>query len=223
MKSYRTRWDFVKSYVENKKVLDVGSAELVGTVHRSKEERWLHKKIVSVANKVVGLEINEEQVLALRDMGYDIRLGDAESFDLGETFDVIVAGELIEHLSNPGKFLDCARRHLRPNGVLLLTTPNRFGALVFLKVLQRGRVPSYNKPISKHVMYFDEDSIKSLLNRYGFLDIIVSYYEAVGALPEDLKTRLLNAFLRRYRPVFLSGILVSARVGEGGVRDKSGS
>lgn len=222
MRSYRTRWDFVRPYVEGKRVLDVGPAELVGTVHRQKEERWLHKKIASVATEVIGLEINEEQVRSLRNMSYDIRLGDAESFDLGETFDVVVGGELIEHLSNPGRFLECAQRHLRPNGVLLLTTPNRFGALAFLKVLRRNRVPSYDKPIAKHVMFFDEDSIRSLLTCYGFSDIIVAYYETVGALPKDLKTRLLNALLRRYRPVLLPGLLVSARVGEGSIRDDEG-
>ena len=213
MRSYRTRWDFIRPYVENKKVLDIGPAELIGTVHRFKEARWLHGKIASVATEVIGLEINEEQVDALRDMGYDIRLGDAESFYLGETFDVVVAGELIEHLSNPGKFLECARRHLRPNGVLLLTTPNRFSALAFLKVLRRNQVPSYDKPIAKHVIYFDEDSDKNLLTRYGFSDIIIAYYEAVGDPPKDFRTQLLNAFLRRYRPVLLSGLLVSARVG----------
>lgn len=222
MKSYRTRWDFIRPYVEGKKVLDVGPAELVGTAHKHKEERWLHKKMASVAAEVIGLEINEEQARALRNMGYDIRLGDAESFDLSETFDVIVAGELIEHLSNPGEFLKCTRRHLRPNGILLLTTPNRFGGLAFLKVLRRNRVSSYNKPIAKHVIYFDEDSIKSLLTRYGFSDIVITYYEAVGDLPKDRKTRLLNAFLRRYRPVLLSGLLVSALVREGSARDDEG-
>jgi 2-polyprenyl-3-methyl-5-hydroxy-6-metoxy-1,4-benzoquinol methylase len=210
MRSYRTRWDFVRPYVEGKKVLDVGPAELVGTIHRYKEERWLHKKMASVATEVIGLEINEEQVGALRNMGYDIRLGDAEAFALSETFDVIVAGELIEHLSNPGEFLKCARRHLRPNGILLLTTPNRYGALAFLKLLRRNRVPSYDKPIAKHVTFFDEDSIRSLLTRYNFVDIVVSYYETVGAPPKHFKIKLLNAFLRRYRPMLLPGLLVSA-------------
>jgi 2-polyprenyl-3-methyl-5-hydroxy-6-metoxy-1,4-benzoquinol methylase len=153
---FRTRWAFIKSYVVNKTVLDVGPAELVGTVHRDKEERWLHKKIAAVAARVVGLEISEEQVQALRGMGYEVRWGNAEDFDLGEEFDVVLAGELIEHLSNPGRFLDCARRHLRPGGVLLLTSPNRFSALEFLKVFRRGVAPVYNKAIAKHVLYFDE-------------------------------------------------------------------
>jgi len=215
VKVYRTRWAFIKPFVVDKTVLDIGPAELVGTINRDKEERWLHKKIASVATRVVGLEINEEQVSALRAMGYDIRQGDAEDFDLGERFDIVVAGELVEHLSNPGRFLECARRHLHPGGILLLTTPNRFSAGAFLTVLRRNRVPSYEKPIAKHVMYFDEDSIRSLLTRHGFTNISVSYYEWVGAPPKGLWVRLVNVLLRRFRPSLLSGLLVAAHAPAG--------
>jgi SAM-dependent methyltransferase len=210
VKVYSTRWDFIRPYVEGRKVLDIGPAELVGTVHKFKEERWLHAEMSSVATQVVGLEVSEEQVNALCSMGYDLRLGNAEGFYLGETFDVVVAGELIEHLSNPGKFLECARGHLHPDGVLLLTTPNRFSAIAFMQVLRRNQVPVYCKPIARHVVYFDEDSIRSLLIRHGFSDVSVAYYESVGASPQALKARLVNEFLRRFRPVLLSGLLVAA-------------
>lgn len=212
MKTFRTRWPFIEPYVVNKTVLEIGPAELVGTVNLNKEDRWLHKRIATIAARVVGLEINEEQVQILSLRGYDIRLGDAEDFDLGEQFDVIVAGELIEHLSNPGQFLECARRHLRPGGILLLTTPNRFSALEFLKVVRRNQVTAYEKPIAKHVLFFDEDAIKSLLVRHGFSDVSVDYYESVGAPPEGYKIRFVNALLRRFRPILLSGLLVSARL-----------
>ena len=41
-----------------------------------------------------------------------------------ETFDVILASEVIEHLAQPEVFLAEARRVLSTSGVLLLTTPN---------------------------------------------------------------------------------------------------
>lgn len=210
MKVYQTRWEFIEPFVRDKTVLDIGPAELLGTVHKFKEDRWIHKLVVSVASKVVGLEINMEQVKALRELGYDIRYGNAESFSLDETFDVVLAGELIEHLSNPGAFLDCARCHLNSDGILLLTTPNRFDAHKFLRTVQTGAIPIYNKPIAKHVCYFDENCLKDLLIRHGFCKINSNYAETVGKPPTGLKVRIFNKLLRHSRPNLLPVLLVSA-------------
>ena len=38
----------------------------------------------------------------------------SKRFDLNETFDVIIAGEMIEHLSNPGLFLKGIQRFMTP-------------------------------------------------------------------------------------------------------------
>lgn len=70
MTVYETRWDFIRRYVENKRVLDIGPAELVGTVNRNKFDRWIHRKIAEVAESLVGLEKSAEQVHALCDRGF---------------------------------------------------------------------------------------------------------------------------------------------------------
>ena len=57
---------------------------------------------------------------------------DAEEFDLGRSFEVVWAGEIIEHLSCAGGFLDAARRHLEPGGRLVITTPNAFAVSNFV-------------------------------------------------------------------------------------------
>jgi 2-polyprenyl-3-methyl-5-hydroxy-6-metoxy-1,4-benzoquinol methylase len=41
-------------------------------------------------------------------------------------FDTIVAGEIIEHLENPTKFLRACRRVIKHDGRLLITTPNPY-------------------------------------------------------------------------------------------------
>jgi SAM-dependent methyltransferase len=196
--------------VENKRVLDIGPAELVGTVHREKLDRWIYGKIAEVAAHLVGLEKNTEQVRFLAGMGYDIREGDAEQFDLGEQFDVVVAGELIEHLSNPGRFLDCAGEHVVEGGKLLLTTPNRYGILSLYSVIRSGNVPTYHKPIAKHVVYFDSDALSSLLERYGFAHIQIDYCKWVGAPSTSRRRRWLVEFVSRYRPVLLPVLLAIA-------------
>ena len=113
---YETRWQFVEPAVTGRSVLDIGPAEMVGTVNRAKHDRWLHGRVALAASRLVGIDHSKDQVAVLQRLGYDIRRGDAEDFDLGERFEVVLAGEVIEHLSNPGRFLDCAREHLVDEG-----------------------------------------------------------------------------------------------------------
>jgi SAM-dependent methyltransferase len=210
--SFKTRWEFIEPYCKGKSVLDIGPAELTGTVNKEKLERAVWPRIVSVAKKVIGLERSPEQVHTLRELGYDIRQGDAQNFDLGETFEMIMAGELIEHLSNPGLFLECVKRHLEPGGVLVLTTPNRFSATDYFSYFRRNLIPTYDKPIAKHVAYYDENCLLDLLSRHGFKNFSIGYYEMVGQPPQHLTTKIMLAWLRKWRVRFLPGLMVSARL-----------
>lgn len=210
MEVFTHRWDFMRLLVEGKDVLDIGPAELVGTVNEQKRERWLHGRIAEVARRLVSIEASEEQVEVFRAEGFDMRLGNAETFDLGETFDVIVAGELIEHLSNPGMFLERVRRHLRPGGVLALTTPNRYGAQSIFAVLRTGVHPPYRKPLAKHVVYFDSDSLSALLERHGFGNVVVSYCKWVGAESSSWPRRRFVDVISRFRPTMLSTMMATA-------------
>ncbi len=209
---FASRWEFIKPYVKDKEVLDIGPAELVGTINKGKSERWLHKKIANEAKCVLGLEKNNEQVEALRKLGFNIVEGDAETFELDRKFDVIFAGELIEHLSNPGIFLERVKKHLKPGGIFLLTTPNRFAAAAFFIAFFQNFIPSYDKQIAKHVFYFDENCLKDLLIRHGFQAASTSYCEWVGAAKGKLILKISNKILRRLRPRFLQTLMVIAKV-----------
>lgn len=210
MTVHESRWRWLRPQVEGRRVLDVGPAELVGTINAEKRAQWLHGRIAEVAESVVGLEAAADQVEALRELGCDIRQGDAESFDLDQRFDVVFAGELIEHLSNPGRFLACARRHLAVDGRLLLTTPNRFSILAFYRLLRFGEVPRYRKPLARHVAYFDSDALTSLLERCGFVDVRIGYVRWVGRPSRRLTSRLLTSLAKRLRPAMLPVLVASA-------------
>ena len=55
----------------------------------------------------------------------NITQGNAENFDLnGSKFDVIVSLQVIEHVYNPSLMLNRVKKHLKHNGILILTTPN---------------------------------------------------------------------------------------------------
>lgn len=70
---------------------------------------WIHRLLCEKARRVVGIDIHlPEEVGA-----YNIVSANAESMELNEKFDLIIAGELIEHLSNPGEFFARTREHLK--------------------------------------------------------------------------------------------------------------
>ena len=95
------RYILIKSVCTGKDVLDVGCVDHVASEEMNRP-LWLHKIIKSVAKSVTGVDFEREEVEKLRAKGYDVIYGDVETVDMGKTFDVVVAGELIEHLSNPG-------------------------------------------------------------------------------------------------------------------------
>ncbi len=53
----------------------------------------------------------------------------------GRPFDVIVAGEIIEHLENPGLFLRACRPLLSAEGSLIITTINAYCWFRFIRYL----------------------------------------------------------------------------------------
>jgi 2-polyprenyl-3-methyl-5-hydroxy-6-metoxy-1,4-benzoquinol methylase len=99
-------------------VLDVGCA----SCDYADGNVWLHELLCRKARRVVGVDLITPDMAAGAN-NYNIVTTDAESMKLNERFDLIVAGELIEHLSNPGFFLECAKNNLKEGGRLILTTP----------------------------------------------------------------------------------------------------
>lgn len=158
------RWEYIKPLVAGKTVLDVGCASEMSKF----KSGFMHGKIRDCAHETVGVDINKTQVMFLRNQGYDIILGNAETVKLGRLFDVIVAGELIEHLSNPGLFLDNMRHHLKADGKLIITTPNRTPIHLYLQILRRNKGQDYTKNIPRHVLYFDKSSLFALAERHSF-------------------------------------------------------
>ena len=74
-------------------------------------------------------------------------------------FDVIVSGELIEHLRRPRLFIKECLRTLKMNGVLILTTPNRDS-------WWNRITKAYH--IKEHVNLMNRGEICRMLRSYGF-------------------------------------------------------
>lgn len=119
------RIDMILDFCRDQDVLDIGAGE--HDVAFYSEEGWEHGRIVRVARKAVAIEINPTLCEHYKAKGFDFRCVDATSdADLGERFDRVFIGDVIEHVNDPVALLAFARRHLKPDGRILLTTPNPF-------------------------------------------------------------------------------------------------
>jgi hypothetical protein len=126
------RVSFVKETCRGKVVLDLGAMDETAYAAKQGRGTWLHEEIAEVAQQVVG--IDSSPLLppdGLRTgMNSVIRAGNSMELDaclqsIDFVPDVIVAGELIEHLENPLRFLKGVKAIDKLQGkTLILTTPN---------------------------------------------------------------------------------------------------
>lgn len=132
-----SRVEMIDNFCRGQEVLDIGAGE--HDVSFFSEEGWEHGRIKRVAKRAVAAEINPELCAHYNAKGFDFRCADATSdIDLGERFDRVFAGDVIEHVNDPVALLKFAARHLRQGGSMLFTTPNPFAPRFRQHRAQRG-------------------------------------------------------------------------------------
>jgi len=109
----------------------------------------LCEPLARLGGAVTGVDAAPENIdaamahAALSGLTIDYRAGEIAAQGLGQ-FDIVTCMEVIEHVMDPAAFVAELVRHLRPDGLLLLSTPNRTAASrVFLvEAAERlGQVP----------------------------------------------------------------------------------
>jgi len=88
---------------------------------------YLARPLAASGARVVGLELDAAAAAEARQVCEQVLVGDVESMELpfaAASFDVVLCGDLVEHLRDPGATLARLRSFLRPAGRLVLTTPN---------------------------------------------------------------------------------------------------
>jgi ubiquinone/menaquinone biosynthesis C-methylase UbiE len=84
------------------------------------------------------------------------------------SFDLVWASEVIEHVADTALWLSEVRRVLVPRGKLLLTTPSH-GRLRLLL----GGIERYSAPLGDHLHLYTARSLRELLGEFGFGEISV--------------------------------------------------
>lgn len=113
---------------------------------------------------VVGIEPSRWGASLGCQSGLDVRQGSAEQLlkdgSLGQ-FDAVVSWDVLEHVENPRLFIDLMAGHVRPNGLLILSTLDRTNW--FAKLTGR-RWPWV---IPMHLHYFDRKSVIRMAGESG--------------------------------------------------------
>jgi len=158
-------------YIKDKLVLDIGCyaeiKEYIKNDQKKFDDNWIHGFLSRHAKHVIGIDIAKKEINLLKKQGYDVHYQSAENFHFDKKFDVIFAGDVIEHLNNPGLFLNQCRKHLKRDGWLILTTPNVF----CLNYKIGGIMRFFNNNLSvhpEHTFFFSPTTIDTLLKRYAF-------------------------------------------------------
>jgi SAM-dependent methyltransferase len=132
-----------------RRVLDVGCR--YGALTRSYLE----------GNEVVGVDVDREALAEAAKLGIETHWADADAAlpFADATFDVVVAGELLEHIRDPAGLIDEAARVLRPGGRFVASVPNGFRLKHRLRFLA-GREPEEDPT---HLHLFSERAIRRML------------------------------------------------------------
>jgi SAM-dependent methyltransferase len=144
-------------------------------------------------NDVVGLDADREALAEAAKLGIETSWADVEQpLEFGDaSFDVVVAGELLEHLRDPAAVVREARRVLRPGGRFVGSVPNAYrlnNRVLFLLGRRPERDPT-------HLHMFRPVDVRALLS--GFEGVELHF--------------VVGRFVRVHPRLFANNIAFSAR------------
>lgn len=153
-----------------------------------------------LGHRVIGVDIDPESISVCNNKNTfpnaNFLVGNAETLDLKEKFDVVISSEVLEHSLRPDLILQTIGRHLADGGIGIVSVPNGYclSEMVFSRLFQRlgihalfhklpnriytfltgSPTPYYSMNVScHHVQFFSFNKIKSLLEQCGFQRLLV--------------------------------------------------
>lgn len=148
---------------EHTHVLDVGCST-----------GYLAERLAARGCEVVGIEIDHADAVAAREVCARVIEGDVEALDLAaqlgsDAFDVIIFGDVLEHLRAPEQTLRTTQRFLSPGGRMVVSIPNVAHASIRLQLLLgEFRYTPVGLLDETHLRFFTLDTFSAMAWRAGF-------------------------------------------------------
>ncbi len=212
----RNRDQYLVERCEGLNVLHLACVAWPFTARLIENGDLLHGRLAESASRIAGIDIREEGLSMLRAEGFDnlhhANLLDVDDFRravaaIGFVPDVIVAGEVVEHLDRPGLFLDNCREIIHPDAELLVTVPNAFSLRGLVRVFA-----GYEKVSADHVAYYSPSNILELVSRSDFELEETIWYHSDNRL--HTLERIADAVMRplmHFRPQLADGLIARCR------------
>jgi len=215
------RLGFIAELCRGKRVLDVGCLDETA-LNKRDTENWLHGRISTVAEKVVGIDNSANipsdglktgpRSIIVRGDGVDPAVPQLDGMEV----DQIVAGEFIEHIDEPLVFFRNLKRRF-PGRELVLSTPNGTSLANILLGLVRREAQHRD-----HVHVFSYKVLNTLCLRAGFEDWEILPYHfyatemkmrarGIRRVAIGLVERLIRG-VERFCPLLCFGYLVKVRL-----------
>ncbi|HEX5851474.1 MAG TPA: class I SAM-dependent methyltransferase [Solirubrobacteraceae bacterium] len=186
---FAVRSRFLLEHVRaGERVLDVGCGEGAFTA-----------ELARAGALAVGVDVAEEPLRRARALhpALDLRLLDAGGgWDLPDaSFDVVWAGETIEHVLDTAAWLSEIRRVLRSGGRLLLSTPAHSPLRMARLALSRRAFAAHFDPRGDHVRFYSRATLTGLVEEFGFREVDVV---SAAGLPGARRLLLARAVRSRF-------------------------
>jgi 2-polyprenyl-3-methyl-5-hydroxy-6-metoxy-1,4-benzoquinol methylase len=175
---------------------------------------YLARPLADRGVRVVGVELDPDAADEARGVCEDVVVGDVETmelpFDTG-SFDVVVCGDLIEHLRDPGSAMARLRPFLRPGGRLVLTTPNVANWAIRLSLLGgRWRYTDRGILDRTHVHLFTRKALVETVEAAGYRILELDHTAPVPIVGTPTVERVAHGVARLRPSLFAYQFLLAA-------------
>jgi 2-polyprenyl-3-methyl-5-hydroxy-6-metoxy-1,4-benzoquinol methylase len=165
---HRAHAKLLEAVGRDKRVLDVGCSS-----------GYLAAPLAERGNTIVGIELDPEAARAAERFCERVLVGDVETMELPlepGSFDVVLCGDLVEHLRDPAAALARLRLFLKPGGRIVLSTPNVANWAIRLSLLGgRWRYTDRGILDRTHTHLFTRSTLAEALQRAGYEHVEIDF------------------------------------------------
>lgn len=170
------RDDFILKLCQNKTVIHLGATDYPFTEDKAKCGSLLHQKLANVSSNLIGIDMDLDSINLLKNkygitniISHDLSTTEAAPV---ERADVVVCADIIEHVNSPFNLMEHCKSMCKPNGIIVISTINSFGAKPFIRNLMHREAVHPD-----HVAWYSFSTLGSLASRSSLTAKSVAFFK----------------------------------------------